>query len=131
MFANQTYLKKDLEFTATASVMTRCLDRIEQTEGYIPGETPVAFIGDINKSALIETRPGYLHNMTGLYSSYSITYFDSYELYLTNVLGYNINCIPKSIYTDIESLDEVVAMPSFPDKDSVKIINGILVVKLS
>ena len=131
VFANQTYLKKDLEFTATASVMTRCLDRIEQTEGYIPGETPVAFIGDINKSALIETRPGYLHNMTGLYSSYSITYFDSYELYLTNVLGYNINCIPKSIYTDIESLDEVVAMPSFPDKDSVKIINGILVVKLS
>lgn len=40
IYANQMYLKKDLEYDATLSVMTRVVDRIEQVEGYIPGETP-------------------------------------------------------------------------------------------
>ena len=58
IYANQIYLKKDLEYDTTLSGMTRVVDRIEQVEGYIPGETPVKFLGDIQRSKLAMTRPG-------------------------------------------------------------------------
>jgi len=43
--ANALYLKKDLERQATLSRMTELCLRLDQTEGYVPGETPVVFIG--------------------------------------------------------------------------------------
>ena len=61
IYANQIYLKKDLEYDTTLSVMTRVVDRIEQVEGYIPGETPVKFLGDIQRSKLAMTRPAFAH----------------------------------------------------------------------
>ena len=55
VFANQLYLKKELEIDSTLSVMTRVLDRLEQTEGYAVGETPVAMAGYVNASAINAT----------------------------------------------------------------------------
>ena len=45
IFANQLYLKKALQEEAALSLMTRVVDDIEDFEGYIPGQTPVAFVG--------------------------------------------------------------------------------------
>ena len=59
IYSNQLYLKKDLEFKSTLSVMTRVIDRIEQTEGYEVGVTPIAIVGDLNSSALSVKRFGF------------------------------------------------------------------------
>ena len=52
VFANQVYLKKVLEYDATASLATRVVDRIEQTDGYVPGETTVAFVERFDSSPI-------------------------------------------------------------------------------
>src|SRR5699024_10970350 len=46
IYANTVYLKKTLETESFDMLMTRVLDRVEQVEGYVPGETPVAILGE-------------------------------------------------------------------------------------
>jgi len=48
VIAGSVYLKKNLEADVTLSTMTRVMSRVEQLDGYVPGETPVAFIGNID-----------------------------------------------------------------------------------
>ena len=50
IYANQSYLKVALEEKATDALMVRVIDRLEQTEGYVPGETPIAVVGLITSS---------------------------------------------------------------------------------
>lgn len=43
--SNALYVRRQSEQTAAFSAMTRVLDRIETTEGYVPGKTEVLLIG--------------------------------------------------------------------------------------
>ena len=131
IYANQIYLKKDLEYDATLSVMTRVVDRIEQVEGYIPGETPVEFLGDILRSQLAMTRPAFAHlgSLTGTEENYAITYGDTFWMYLEDVMGYPIKRFRE---TKNEEQERVTGdMPCFPDKDSVQMVDGVVFVKLA
>ena len=131
IYANQMYLKKDLEYDATLSVMTRVVDRIEQVEGYIPGETPVEFLGDIQRSKLAMTRPAFAHlgSLTGTEENYAITYGDTFWMYLEDVMGYPIKRFRE---TKNEEQERVTGdMPCFPDKDSVQMVDGVVFVKLA
>lgn len=42
VYSNSIYIKMDLNKSATISLFTRLIERVEQTEGYVLGETPVA-----------------------------------------------------------------------------------------
>ena len=131
IYANQIYLKKDLEYDTTLSVMTRVVDRIEQVEGYIPGETPVEFLGDIQRSKLAMTRPAFAHlgSLTGTEENYAITYGDTFWMYLEDVMGYPIKRFRE---TKNEEQERVTGdMPCFPDKDSVQMVDGVVFVKLA
>lgn len=131
IYANQMYLKKDLEYDATLSVMTRVVDRIEQVEGYIPGETPVEFLGDIQRSQLAMTRPAFAHlgSLTGTEENYAITHADTFWMYLEDVMGYPIKRFRE---TKNEEQERVTGdMPCFPDKDSVQMVDGVVFVKLT
>ena len=131
IYANQIYLKKDLEYDATLSVMTRVVDRIEQVEGYIPGETPVEFLGDILRSQLAMTRPAFAHlgSLTGTEENYAITYADTFWMYLEDVMGYPIKRFRETKNEEQERVTD--DMPCFPDKDSVQIVDGVVFVKLA
>ena len=65
-FANGMYIKKEMEHEAYLSLMTRVADRMEQFDGYIPGETPVVFVGIPN--SINEVMPGFKDywNVTGM-----------------------------------------------------------------
>lgn len=66
IFANQIYVKKDLEAKSTLSVVTRIIDRIERTEGYVAGETEVCIIGGLEENPLvISKRAGFDYSGTG------------------------------------------------------------------
>lgn len=131
IYANQMYLKKDLEYDATLSVMTRVVDRIEQVEGYIPGETPVEFLGDIQRSQLAMTRPAFAHlgSLTGTEENYAITYADTFWMYLEDVMGYPIKRFRETKNEEQERVTD--DMPCFPDKDSVQMVDGVVFVKLA
>lgn len=131
IYANQIYLKKDLEYDTTLSVMTRVVDRIEQVEGYIPGETPVKFLGDIQRSKLAMTRPAFAHldSLTGTEENYAITYGDTFWMYLEDVMGYPIKRFRETKNEEQERVTD--DMPCFPDKDSVQMVDGVVFVKLA
>lgn len=80
-FANDVYLKKDLEAQATLSVMTRVMDRIDSIPDYVPGETPVAIYG----------MPESLqHKMLGFEP-----YYDYEGLFATTAVTYNLRPFPN------------------------------------
>ena len=125
--SNSIYVKKDLEYQATLSYMTRVVDRIEEQEEYIPGETPVLIIGE-NVNGITKYGFERYERITGVSSNRSVTYYDTYEDYFEYVLGTSINLCENS---ELQQDSRVIEMPAFPKQGSVKMIDGILVVKLA
>lgn len=136
IYANGAYLKKTLEEKSTLSVATRVLERIENTDGYVAGETQVAFVGNINDSVLSVTREGF-ERYTDTYSigmtyNYGITYgIEAAQKYFSVQLGYPINFVDEEKIRELSQVEEIVTMPCFPDKRSVKFVGDILVVRFS
>jgi len=133
IYANHLYLKKELEYQSTLSAMTRVLDRMEQTEGFVTSETPVVIIGLLSDSDLAVGHPGFAYiNAAGMEYNFSVTYPATYGTYFRDILGYPINLIQDedtvNMYT---SLQEVQSMPAFPETGSCVMIDGVLVIKLS
>lgn len=131
VFSNQAYLKKDLEYQTTLVTMTRIIDRIEQTEGYIPGETVVALVGTLNGNGISGEREGF-KGLTGvgLQNHYSVTYSYTYQWYFEELLSYPIHLWTMDSTAEFAQQQEVQEMSVFPASDSCKMIDGILVVKL-
>lgn len=131
VFANQLYLKKDLEWDATIGYMTRMLDRVEQLEGYVPKETPVAFVGNMMYSPLQAPRENLdgFWRVTGAGTQFSPTYVGTEAKYLQQVFGYPFKAANN--LDEIKALEQVQNMPPFPQNGSVQMIDGTAVVKLS
>lgn len=124
IFANQTYLNKDLTHRATLSVFTRIIDRLEQTDGYIPGETPVCFIGELNSNTIVSKhRLGFIVKGAGNTTISAATY--STPTYLESILAY-----PVKLYNEKPSEEIANSLDIFPSKNSCKIIDGICYVKI-
>ena len=132
VYANQLYLKKSVEEQETLSLMTRVLYHMEQTEGYVPGETRIALVGLLNDSDAVVTKPGYdtLEGRTKE-MEISIMYYNNYRMYLTNIMGYPINLVDMDDAKKISLEQAVVEMPAFPYPGCTKIFGDIMVVKLS
>ena len=137
-FSNASYLKKRLEAQSTVSVMTRVIDRIEQTEGYEPGQTTVALVGDLNlNDHLTPSRYsfeplGYTRDrVPGYEYEYGVSYLWSYRYYMEFYLGYPIQLAPEGTVEQLAANATVQTMPDFPDPGCIQWVDGTLVVKLS
>lgn len=124
--ANSVYMKKDLEYQATLSYMTRVADRMEEQEDYVPGETPVMFIGE---NAVGNSKIGFerYEIITGAGENGSVTYYDTYKDYFKYVLARPISICYEE---ELKNSQEVLEMSVFPKEGSVKMVDGVLVVKL-
>lgn len=133
VFSNQVYLKKNLESHATLSVMTRIVDRFEQTEGFKPGYTPVAFVGTLDKASISMERVGFDHlaALDAAQNRYAITSNEDMVWYSWEILGYPLSFVSYGEMARMAKLDEVRAMPSFPAEGSLKYVDDVLVIKLS
>ena len=126
--ANVAGMKKVAEQETTLSVMTRVADRIEQMDDYVPGETPVAFIG----------RPGYVltgneeyaevQKIVGMRNNTQISYYATYERYFHYVLQMPIRICSEQEAVELSQSETVKQMPAFPQKGSVQNIDGTIVV---
>ena len=126
VFSNQIYFKLHMEDLAATSLATRMVDDIEDTEGYIPGVTPVYFVGIPENSEHVEPVM-YLNdiNIWGVNFTPFI-YEDSLEFYIKNYLNVDMNFG----YEDISDSQEK-EMPSYPEKGSIRFVGDTLVVKIS
>ena len=111
--------------------MTRVLDRMEMMDEYEVKETPVAFIGYLLYSDIYRRNDGFNYECTGISDVYSLTYYGTYEKYFEYVLNYPLNLVPEKKARELSELKEVEEMGDFPSRGSMKMIDGILVVKLS
>ena len=131
LYSNTAYLKKQLEADATLSVFTRVLERMERTEGYVTRETPVAIIGSLSDSPLSKEREGFPVNGLGLYTNYSTTYLNTHRKYIGYYLGYPAVFASGSLQWEMEHNQQVLDMPLFPEKGSIQMVEGTMVVKFS
>lgn len=131
VYANQTYLKKELEQQTTLSTMTRVIDRMEQTEGYITGETPVVIVGLLEYSEVSKRREGFDYSGTGVGCNFSVTYYDSYQYYFEHYLSYPINLVSEEEAREWYGLPEIIEMPKFPEIGCCQMLDGVMVVRLS
>ena len=117
LYSNEIYLKKDLESKTTLMTMTRIIDRIEQTDGYVLGETPVMFVGTLNASDYGIRREGFDYTATGLSNTFSISYPGVYSAYIKQYLNYPMNLIyNEDVINNILNDEKIQNMPCFPNR---------------
>lgn len=126
VFANQIYQRIQLTEKATVSLFTRIVSDIEDEEGYVPGETPVVFLGNFEDSPYLSNIQGFEQlNLYGMGKTLA-TYNGLEEAVLNYYINANINIQNVGQYTD-----EMKKLPNYPAKDSIQFIEDCLVVKIS
>lgn len=129
LILNQAYTKKQLEKTATISLVTRMLDEVEEIDGYVPGETPVYIAGELRYNRYFEGKERTKNNfnsMSGIRYDISATY--NLHNYIVKYLNYPMKL---TFDAEIKKKEDVVQMPVFPEKGSVQMIDGVVVLKVS
>lgn len=132
VFSNQVYLKKNLEFESTLSLMSRIIARMEETPGYEIGYTPVAFIGTPEESVFSVERKGFEHlsALDAAAANYAIANTDDMIWYMWDVMGYPINVASAYDAQLIAQSPQCASMPAYPRDGFCSMIDGTLVVKL-
>ncbi len=119
--ANASYVKKDLERQATLSLMTTVNTDMNNTEGYVPGESEVLFVG-LPDTGVNNFFPN-VSRITGLGYETTCNYYSEYYQY---ILQRPLKRTGKAVDSDF-----INAMPSFPEKGYIAWYDDVLVVKLS
>ena len=128
------YVKRDLEYAATHSAMTRILARMEETDGYIPGETPVVIAGVLPSSQIAMARPGMaeISRVQGMRYTYGASYETSAYWYFSSILGAKLNLVPHDARTRLIKETKIVGeMPRFPEEGCAAMIGGRLFLRLN
>jgi len=131
--SNTMAVKRDLEFSSTTAAMSRLLDRAEQTEGYVPGETPVVLIGMLPTSLISMERPGFedIARVQGMRYTYGASYETANYWYLQMALGEPVNLVPHEERVLLTSHPEALALPRFPQEGCCRMIDGYLFVRIN
>lgn len=127
---NAVYVKKKVEAGATLSLMTQIISQVEQTEGYVPGETPVFFVGQV--SEILEELPGTqrVKGISGCNKTSAITYEGTYQAYFENVMLRDVEVVLEKDAGNLLKGPEVARMPAYPQAGYVELVDGTVVVKL-
>ena len=124
------YSNLDKKYEKTYSYCLRLLDRMEQTEGYYTG-IPVAMIGVVGEDNFPVTDitaevTGSIIGTTGDYLFYTSS---NYASFMKHYMGVELNPVSDEEMLRIYDSEEYRALDSFPGKDSMKVVDGILYIK--
>lgn len=126
VYFNQVYMKKSMQESASQTLMNRIVHDIESMEGYVAGETPVAFWGSFERTDYIKHIENFEDVMTYGMGKTSFSYEGTEYAYLKYMMNVNMNL--TRTYGDVET---VINMPTYPSKGSIAYVDGIIVVKIS
>lgn len=124
------YSNLDKKYEKTYSYCVRLLDRMEQTQGYYPG-IPVAMIGVVSDERYPMTDitgevTGSIIGTTGDYLLYTSA---NYASFMKHYMGVELNPVSDEEMLQIYDSKEYRELQSFPDKNSMKVVDGVLYVK--
>ncbi len=128
---NIAYSNLEKKYEKTYAYCLRLVDRMEQTEGYYQG-IPVAMIGVVSD----EQYPGtditqkVTSNMIGIPGDMLLYTRTNYQAFFKHYLGVTINLVTDDKMKEIYDSEEYQSLESFPGTDSMKVVDGILYIKL-
>lgn len=128
--ANEAYLVKDYEQDAILSYMTRIVGRVEAREDYVQGQTPVALVGQPDIHGILAPAPewGRAYDLAGMWCAGPWGGEDAE--YFRYVLMNYANVVTGDALEALEADPIVKEMPAYPAKDSIAMVDGVIVVKL-
>ena len=128
---NIAYFNLQQQYEKTYAYCVRLLDRIETTDGYFQG-IPVCLVGVISKESYptTELTSDVTEKIRGTDGDFLLYRGEQYEEFMKNYLGATLNILEGKYVEDMYYSEEYSTMTSFPDKGSIKIVNGIMFVKL-
>ena len=130
-----TYQTLELSYNQAKSIANRVLDKMELYEEYNP-EMPVMFAGVVADSNFVKTLDLYdfaINNSLrssifhGTYQGHQNTWRNFYDIFL----GHHFYFCEDYQYYHIVNSGEFKEMRVFPEKNSVRIIDGVMVVKFT
>jgi hypothetical protein len=127
---NISYSNLEKRYEKTYAYCLRLLDRMEQTQGYYQG-IPVAIVGVVGDDNFPTTdiTGEITSNMVGISGDSLLYKVENYRDFFQYYLGATINFLPETAMADIYYSDAYREMSSFPGKDSVKVVDGVLYIK--
>ena len=136
VFANGAYYYKRIMYDASYAHAFSIAEQIEQDPDYVPGETPVAILGEFSDSYAARSINDYFaqyQHVTGLWdNTTSFTYDGTLRAFFTGLLGHPINAYFSQEQLDaIRALPAVQDMPVFPKEGYCAMVDGVMVVKLT
>ena len=134
--ANIVYTRKNLEQNAALSLMTRVVYRLEEREDYVPGETPLVFVGV--SPQLQEKIPGFeaYYDISGCEESNPlekslISYnYNTYAAYFRYILNNPARMADNDSWNRLQTDPRVQKMPVYPEEGCMQLLDGLLVVKM-
>lgn len=127
---NIGYSNLNRRYEKTYAYCVRLLDRIEQTPGYYQG-IPIAMVGVVGDEQFPDTdiTLPVTSGMIGIKGDNLLYTGENYRLFIQHYLGATLNILPAEAMADMYYDEEYIAMDSFPGKNSVRIIDGIMYIK--
>ena len=127
---NIAYSNLQKKYEKTYAYCLRLLDRIEQTEGYYQG-IPIAMVGVVGDEPypLTDITGKVTGSMIGMSGDQLLYTGSNYQAFMQHYLGATLNFLPADAMAEMYYSPEYREMESFPGKDSIRIIDGILYVK--
>lgn len=128
---NIAYSNLQKKYEKTYALCVRLADRMEQTEGYYQG-IPVAMIGVVGDEnyPLTDITGEVTGSMIGMNGDYLLYTRTNYQAFFKHYLGISMELVSDEEMLVIYDSEEYQAMGSFPEEDSVKVVDGILYIKL-
>jgi len=126
-------------FNQYYSVIIRMLDRIETNKNYTK-DMKILIVGIIDDNNLFKIPPYSIFADNYTYCFYSLNLFlegyheipHTFGNFIHKYCGQNLNFLyDEKTYTEIIESNEFKEMGIFPEQDAVKVINNVMVVKLT
>ena len=127
---NIAYSNLEKKYEKTYAYCVRLADRMEQTEGYYQG-IPIAMIGVVSdrEYPLTDVTGDVTSKLLGITGDTLLYTGENYKAFFENYLGITINLIPIENMGEIYHSKEYWEMNSFPAKDSMQVVDGVLYIK--
>ena len=130
---NNAYLKADFAFRQCAAWSDRLVARVEDCEDYHPGMKVVLLGSNEREKAMSPTPELNAARLVGIFDLGDLRTFFTYRHFLRYFLAFTDPVYTGDSETAVRfaELEEVKAMPLYPQQGSVRVIEGTVVVKLN
>lgn len=128
--SNMAYLNMQQRYERDYANMVRVLDRLEQREDFSL-DTPVVFLGVSEEltAPLFADEPA-IGELTAMDGPSMLRYPSVYHEFLRYYLGVELPYAGDEAAVKLAKDSTVQAMPCWPDKDAIRNVDGVLVVKM-